>query len=100
MTLETLIKEIKEETLPKESLEKYFDQITYLYCTMNERMAECEKAEALYIVEHKTKDSTDIAIRREWNVTEMGQEAFTLKRNIKSVEKLLSSIKSRIYRLL
>ena len=65
---------------------------------MNVRYGEIEKEEALWLstCTEKTKTGAD----RIWRATGLGQEHITLKYNIRALEKLISSVKHRIYKLI
>lgn len=95
MTITELIKAIKEENLSKQQIGHYYDQMAILYFEMQDRLADIEKEEALYFSTHKENKVSDISIQRSFNVTESGLEGIKLHRNIKGVEKLLSSLKRR-----
>lgn len=100
MTITELIKAIKESKLTKEMVGGYYDQMCMLYFEMQEKTADLEKAEALYIMAHRDGKESDISIKRSWNVTEQGLELMKMKRQLKGMEKLLGSLKRRTYELL
>lgn len=67
-------------------------------------MATLEKKEALSFMEEKQfrkdvgdKELTDIAVKRIWNASENGQRLIELKHLSKGTEKLLGSLRSRLY---
>lgn len=105
MTLKELFEAVREEHLNKTDLENYHTQLSSLYASIHFEMAELEKAEALYFLENKIllntdkgiKERTDIVIKRMWNGTEKGLRLIELKHYSKGAEKLLSSLKNRIY---
>lgn len=97
MTIRDLIVAIKEQGLTKEQLEGYHSELTSLYATMSLDMADIEKEEALYL--NDCEEPTKAGAERKWNATEQGQKAITLKHNLRAIEKLLSSVKSRIYQI-
>lgn len=93
--LKTLFERVKERNLTKTQLEEYRDYLTNLYAMMMTELADLEKKEALFIYESQLK--TDIAKKRMWRVTPEGQRLIELNRYQKATEKILSSLKSRIF---
>lgn len=97
MTLLELFQAVKEETLTKTDLEKYRDALSNLYAEMQIEMATIEKSEAMYFYNRTNPETTDISIKRQWKATPDGQRQILLNRYLKATEKVLSSLKSRIY---
>ncbi len=98
--IKALIEAVKEQNLTKVTLEQYSDELTSLYASMHLRAAEVEKAEALYFLDtrtHATVHLSDIEIKRKWKASNMGLEQIDLNHSLKAIEKLLSSVKHRIY---
>ena len=98
MTIKEIILRIKEGNLSREQLEEYYDSLTVLYAEMNYRMGEVTKEEALFLADCKEKTKT--GADRLWLITPLGQEQITLKYNIRALEKLVASVKHRIYKLI
>lgn len=98
MKLTELIQSIKEDTLTKQQLEDYHTQLVALYAEISERLGELEKKEAIF--QSKSSERTRAGAERLWNATEEGLEEIELKRKIKAVEKLASSVKHRIFNVL
>lgn len=98
MTIKDLILKIKEGGLQREQLEEYYDSLTVLYAEMNVRFGEITKEEALWLADCKEKTKT--GADRLWQVTTLGQEQITLKYNIRALEKLVASVRHRIYKLI
>lgn len=98
ITFQDLIKSIREDKLSKQQLEDYYTHLATLYAEMSDRLGDLEKAEALFMAnsEEKTRARAEIL----WNATENGLEEIGLKRKIKAVEKLGSSVKHRIFNVL
>ncbi len=98
MTLIELIKSIREDKLTKQQLEDYHTYLSTLYAEMADRLGDLEKAEAIFMAscEEKTRARAEII----WNGTAEGLEEIGLKRKIKAVEKLGSSVKHRIFNVL
>lgn len=90
-----LIEKVKEENLDKWQLEDYHTKLSALYADMQIRLGELEKQEALFI--SKSEEKTVAGAKRIWDVTETGLEEIELKRKVRACEKLLSSIKNRLY---
>lgn len=97
MTLLDLLQAVKEKNLSKEQLENYRDEMASLYADMQIEMAELEKEEAVFFFSKKASDVSDISIKREWRVTNSGQRLILLSRYLKAMEKILASLKSRLY---
>lgn len=101
----TLIKEVQEKNLTKTQLEEYHASMTSVYAQMLWDMAELEKKEAIYFLEHKTfinlkgesEERSDVAIKRMWRGTEEGQRLIELKNYEKATSKVLGSLKNRIF---
>lgn len=98
MTLQELIKSIREDKLTKQQLEDYYTHLSTLYAEMSDRLGDLEKAEAIFMAncEEKTRSGAE----RVWNASPEGLEEIGLKRKIKAVEKLGSSVKHRIFNVL
>lgn len=95
MTLKDLLIAVKDHTLSKEQVEGYRDNLLELCAEMLLEVAELEKAEAIFMVDNK--ENSDIATKRNWQVTKSGQRLIELKRYILATNKLTDSLKSRIY---
>lgn len=98
--LQQLFESVKEEHLSKSDLEKYHSGLTMLFASMHLEMADLEKLEAVYFEEFRMdgdKSRADTAIKRMWNVLPPGQRLITLKHSAKAAEKVLSSLKNRLY---
>lgn len=95
MDLKALIEAVKEPGLTKTQLEAYSDELTKLFAMLHLELAELEKEEALYLTNFKLESG--IATKRAWNVTQAGQRLIELDHYVKITEKLLSSVKHRIY---
>ncbi len=97
ITLLQLFEAVKEEHLSKDKLELYRDQLSSLFAEMSVEMAGIEKAAAIFFYERTKPDVSDISIKREWQATASGQRQILLKRYLRATEKILSSLKSRLY---
>lgn len=97
--LTDLFDAVKEKNLTKTQLESYRDELTNLFASMMIEMADCEKEEAIFFSKAKeaNPDLTDVAIKRSWRSSDAGLRLIVLNRYQKAVEKVLSSLKSRIY---
>ena len=98
MKLRELIISVKEKTLSKEDLEKYSDALAELYAEMRLEFSDLEKAEALYI--YDSTANTGVAKRNNWRATKEGQRMIDLKNYMDACSKMISSVKSRVYRLI
>lgn len=93
--LTQLFETVKEENLTKTDLEKLHQSLVALFAGIHLETAELEKEEALYL--DKFTEETDAARKRKWRATPSGQRLIELKHMSKATEKVLSSIKSRLY---
>lgn len=97
MKLSELIVAVKERNLSKDMLEQYRDALANLSAQMSLEMAEIEKAEAIFL--EQSEEPKAVFSQRKWAVTEKGQRQITLKHSLRAIDKLYSSIKSRLYQL-
>lgn len=95
MTLKELILAVKEKKLTREQLEAYRDELANLSALMHLELSDIEKEEALYRAD--SKETSDIATTRKWQVTKSGQRQIELKHFIKATDKMVSSCKNRLY---
>ena len=93
--LEQLIIAVKERNLSKEKLEEYRDDFATLYAQIMIEKADLEKAEALFILASELK--TSAGKKEAWRGTEKGQRLIELDHYSKACEKMISSLKSRLY---
>lgn len=93
--LTSLLEAVREPNLSKDKLEGYRDELSNLFALMHLELAEVRKAKALYFDQHPEK--TDKATERKWQVTPEGLREIELSHFSKGVEKVLSSLKSRLY---
>lgn len=102
ISLKDLIVAVKEERLTKDQLESYHSQLSSLYAEMQLETAIVEKEKALFFERVKASypDSSDISIKRQWLAGAKGQREIELKRYLLATKELISSLKSRIYKLL
>ncbi len=97
MNLKDLFTAVKEHNLTKTDLEKYHTELTSLYAQMLLEIAEKEKLEALFFLEKTSPEVTDVSIKRTWRGTTDGLRLIELKSFAKATEKVLSSLKNRMY---
>mgnify|MGYP001610302895 FL=1 len=100
MNLTDLFREIKDEHLGRQALEKYEQQLASLYAEMMVEIGSLKKERALYFLERQRPEVTDISIRRQWDAIPDGQRLIELEANVKAVARMSSSIRSRIYQSL
>ena len=94
MKLRELIEAVKEKHLSKDQLELYRDDLSNLSAQMFLEMADIEKLEALYA---HSEGETEAAKNRKWFASPKGQRQIELKNYIRATDKILSSLKSRLY---
>lgn len=97
MKLIELIKSVQEKNLSKDMLEQYRDQMSSLFAQMQIELAEIKKSKAIYFIENRAK--TDKETERNWQGTKEGLREIELSHYSKALEKLLSSLKSRLYQV-
>lgn len=95
MTLFELIVAVKEKNLPKEKIEGYYDDLSSLFAQLQFEMADLEKLEALFSDDYPTA----IARKNAWKKTPEGQRLIVLKRYTIATKEILTSLKSRLFRL-
>lgn len=95
MTLKELLECVKEQSLDREQLEEYRDQIVDLFAKMMFQLADLEKLEALFM--NLNPDKSVAQRKIEWKASPEGQRLIELKRYSVATSKLLDSLKSRIY---
>lgn len=121
-TLRDIIDKVNEKNLSKEQLEEYHSDIVKIYALFQEEIADIRKAKAVYFMENKeyqavegreikhgigmasgyeqiavNKERSDVSIDRMWAVTEKGQREIEVSHWLKAIEKLLQSLKTRLY---
>lgn len=95
MKLVELLDAVKEKNLTKSQLEEYRDDLVSLFAMMQLELADIRKQKAIYFVENKLE--SDKATERAWQASKKGLREIELSHYSKGVEKVLSSLKSRIY---
>ena len=96
--IKTLITEIKEANLTKEKLEEYSSMLDILCAEYELNLAEVEKAEAMFLA--NCGEKTRAGATTKWDSSELGQKEIELKRQLRAISKLSSSVKTRIYQRL
>lgn len=96
--LQDIINGIKEQNLTKDKLEDYSSMLDILSAELELLLAEIEKAEAMFL--SNCGEKTRAGATTKWECTEQGQKEIELKRNIRAISKLSSSVKTRIYQRL
>jgi hypothetical protein len=95
-----LINAVEETNLTKDQLENYRDTLSSMFARIQMELADIEKVEAVFFAQkHQDLSLTDVAIKRQWKAGEFGQRGIDLKAWSKGIEKLLASLKSRLYSL-
>lgn len=98
MDIKTLINEIKEANLTKDKLEEYSSMLDILCAEFELELADVEKAEALFLA--NCGEKTRAGATTLWEASDLGQKEITLKRQLRAISKLASSVKTRIYQRL
>ena len=97
MKLLDLLKAVKDKNLSKDQLEDYRDEMSSLYAEMQFELADKRKEKAIYFIEHKL--DSDKATERAWQATPSGLREIELSHYSKGTEKVLSSLKARLYQV-
>jgi len=97
MKLLELIKKVNEKNLSKDQLENYRDDLSNLFAQMQFEIAEIRKEKAIYFIEKREK--TDKETERRWQATIRGLREIELSHYCKATEKILSSLKARLYNI-
>jgi len=97
-TIQDIITGIKEQNLTKFQLEEYASMLDVLSAELELELATIEKSEAIFLA--NCGEKTRAGATTVWEATESGQKEIELKRNIRAVSKLASSVKTRIYQRL
>lgn len=95
MKLRDLILAVKEKHLSKDQLEAYRDELSNLSAQMFLEMAEIEKEAALYL--DASEEKSAVAAMRKWAATTRGQREIELKNYIRATDKIIASLRSRLY---
>ena len=93
-----IIKEVKEGNFTKDKLEEYSSMLDVLSAEYELELADVEKAEALFLADCGEK--TRAGATTKWEASELGQKEILLKRQLRAISKLSSSVKTRIYQRL
>lgn len=97
MQLRELLEAVKEKQLTKTQLEAYRDELASLFAAMQLELAEIRKAKALFMFESSLKTVASKGVA--WGADPRGQREIELSHYSKGVEKVLSSLKSRLYQI-
>ena len=95
MKLAQLFKEVQEKNLTKEQLEDYHADLSGLYGQIQLELADVRKLKAVFFVEQTEK--TAVATETKWQASQKGLREIELSHYAKGTEKILSSLKSRLY---
>jgi len=96
MNLKQLIQEIDEKKLGKPELEQYYSKLSFLSAQLYLELADLEKNQAIFMHD-KNKEQKVNDRELEWGVTPNGQRLIEVKNYIRATNKMLSSLKNRIY---
>lgn len=99
MKLIELFQIVKDDTLQKDQLEKYRDQLASLYAEMTLEYATLEKKEAMFLLSENQREKSMALRKAEWKGTDEGQRMIDLKNWMKGTAKVIDSLKSRLYSL-
>jgi hypothetical protein len=95
MTIKDIILGIKEANLTKQQLEDYSSMLDILQAETELTLADIEKEEALFLA--NCGEKTRAGAETKWNASESGLKEIDMKRQLKALSKLGSSVKTRIY---
>ena len=95
MKLLELFQAVKDHQLTKDQLEMYRNELAHVFADMKIEYAELEKNEAIYLLQQK--DVAWTGRKAMWKGTDEGQRMITLKNYLGATNKILDSLKSRLY---
>ena len=98
ITIQDIIKSVKEQNLDKYQLENYASMLDVLQAEYELQLADIEKAEAMFLA--NCGEKTRAGATTKWEASEQGQKGIELKRQLRAISKLASSVKTRIYQRL
>jgi len=98
MDIRNIITDIKESNLTKDKLEELSSMLDILCAEYELELADVEKAEALFLA--NCGEKTRAGATTLWEASDLGQKEITLKRQLRAISKLASSVKTRIYQRL
>lgn len=97
MKLIELFQAVKDDTLDKDQLERYRDQLASLYAEMKLEYSTLEKKEALFLLSESQREKPMAHRKAEWKGTPEGQRMIDLKNWMGGTNKVIDSLKSRLY---
>lgn len=95
ISISDIIKDVKEANLTKQQLEDYSSMLDILCAEMELELGDIEKAEAMFLANCEEKTRSGAVTK--WESTESGQKEILLKRQLRAVSKLATSVKTKIY---
>lgn len=95
MNIQDIILKIEEGNLTKNELEDYSSMLDVLGAKLELNLADIEKEEAMFLANSDEKSRA--GAERAWNATLAGQNEILLKRQLRAISKLASSVKTRIF---
>lgn len=96
-SISELAKAVREDNLSREKLDEYYTHLASLSALMNVEMGDLTKQEAIFL---ESCEGTAVMASRKWGVTPQGQRQTELKYGIRAVDKLIGSVKRRLYSFL
>jgi hypothetical protein len=97
-TIQDIILGIEEGNLTKEQLEDYSSMLDILGAKLELQLGDIEKSEAMFLA--NCGEKTRAGATTKWEASELGQSEISLKRQLRAISKLASSVKTRIYQRL
>lgn len=95
MKLKDLILAVRERNLSKDQLEDYRDDLANLFAQMQFELAEIRKEKAVFFLDQA--ENTNVATEKKWQGSPRGLREIELSHYCKATEKILSSLKARLY---
>lgn len=97
MKLLDLLQNIKDDTLSREQIEQYRDELAYLYGDMKIECAELKKKESIHYLQTKIPEKSGVTVKHEWRSSEDGRRLLLLEAYVSATAKAIDSLKGRIY---
>lgn len=95
-TVEDIQTELELKEIDPTTLAHYRNVLSGTYARLSDQLAEIEVQKPAIWGRMRKDHKSDTATERSWGATELGMQEIRLKRQLKKIEKMSSSIKSRL----
>ena len=94
-TIKDIVIALKDKNLDKFQLEEWSSMLDILQAEKELELSDIEKQEAMFLA--NCGEKTRAGAETKWSASELGQKEIELKRNLRALSKLATSVKTRIY---